>query len=326
MRFRAVLLVALLGSASIARPAFAQPSASQIEASKKVAADHANRAFEAYQSGKYADAVAGFQAAEAAFHAPKFLLYIARSQSKLGKLTAAKGTYESVAKEQLPAYAPTEFFSAQADARKELIELLPRIPTLRIQGAPGITKLTLDGQPARLGEPLAVDPGEHTIVGTGGGEPEVRTKITLQERQTETVTLERPAASPGASVAAAPPVTPSPEEPPRRIPTAAYVAYGAGALGLLAGALFGGLTLAKKGEHEALLRASPVAAREANDVAAQGRTFAVAADVGFATALAGAAAGTIVWVVSSREPGAATPGRSVLVAPRAGGVAVGGTF
>ncbi len=325
------LLVAL-AVVTLEGAALAQAPSTEIEAAKKVAAETANSALLAFESGKYEDAITGFQKAEKAFHAPKFLLYVGRSQVKLGRLLAANDTYESIVKEKLAAYAPAEFFAAQATARKELAELTKRIPSVQIQAMGGIQGVTLDGKVVSPGQALPVDPGEHTITGTAPGRPEVRRKITVAEGEARTETLEPPPAAPPANSAAGPATDPTsdPGAPGtgtagRGPPTVTYVAYGTGAAGLVLGAIFGGLTLVKKGEFDR----NPTA-----EAADQGETFSHVADAGFALALVGAAVGTIVWVVSPRESGpspprgsrAAPPSPGLFVAPRAAGLTIGGTF
>lgn len=330
MRLFPTFLLAVLAVAAVAPRAAAQPSPAQIEASKKAAAEAADAALEAFEAGKYAEAIAGFEAADRAFHAPKFLLYIARAQVATGRLVAAKRTYGAIVGEKLPVFAPTEFFSAQTAARKELAELTPRIPTLTLQGRGGVTSATVDGSAAPLDQPIPVDPGSHTVTGTGEGAREARVVVTLAERDSKTAVLE-PAAGPPAET---PPEGSSPGQGAGQglfasMPVPTYVAYGAGAVGLVLGGVFGGLTLAAKGDHDALLRAGAVDPKQANDLASQGRTFAAVTDVGFALALAGAATGTIWWVVAPRAAGGETNGSAgprLHVAPGVGGLVAFGSF
>lgn len=331
MRLRALPPLAVLALAALAAPALAQPSPAQIEASKKAAAEAADKALDAYQAGKFADAIAGFQTADEAFHAPKFQLYVARSQARLGKLVAARSTYEAIVAEKIPVFAPQEFFSAQADAKKELAQLTIRIPSLQIQSRGGIESVTLDGKPVPLGKPVPVDPGDHTVTGAGPGAIEARLTVTVQEGEKKTALLEPSASNPVPTTTAVPTAT----EPPsagatNRIPIPTYVAYGAGAVGLVVGGIFSGLTLAKKGDYDTLRKADPIDATQVNAAAAQGRTFAVVADVGFLVAIAGAAAGTLVWVLSPKPKettkDAQNTDPALFVAPRVGGVTLGGSF
>lgn len=344
-------IVGLLLLAFSASPALAQTTPAEIEASKKAAAEAANGALQAYAAGKYEEAITGFKKAEAAFHAPKFLLYIARSQVKLGKLLAAKATYESVLQEKLTSYAPPEFFTAQTDAKKELAELSPRIPTLEVRATGGIAAVTIDGQPAVGGQRTSLDPGEHVVSGTGPGLPEVTRKITLKEGEAHVETLEPPKVAPppasatasGAGSASGGPLmapvstatvvpavtaTAPPEVPGffARIPTVTYVAYGVGAAGLIVGGVFGGLTLSKKGDYDALRSLEGADPRDVNQAAREGQTLAIVSDVGFLVGIAGAATGTVFWLLSDGGPKDKKTGRTTFVGARAGGMTIGGTF
>lgn len=355
----------MIGGASLSATALAQPTQAQIETAKKTAAEAANKALDAFERGKYEEAIAGFQKADKAFHASKFVLYIARAQARMGKLTAAKATYESLVKEQLAAYAPPEFFAAQSDAKKELADLAPRIPTLTIQAKSGVKNIVVDGQPVTAGQALSLDPGDHSVSAQGPSTRAIAMKISLKERETKTITLE-PAdgstadapsgsstpdsASPSGS--GAPGDARSSGDSPSSsgssgsflgsMPTVTKVTYGIGAAGLVAGAVFGGLTLAKKGDYDASRSAGDADA--ANDAGAQGRTFAVVTDIGFLVAIAGVATGTIVWVVAPAKPSATTghldpnrPSRAggsggaalaprLQISPTAGGLSVSGAF
>lgn len=335
-RARTVRGLCILALSLSATGALAQSAPSEIEAAKKVAAETANRALTAFESGKYEDAITGFEAADKSFHAPKFLLYVARAQAKLGRLVAAKSTYEGIVKEKLASYAPREFFDAQAAARKELAEVTGRIPTLRIVVKGKIDSVTVDGATIKPGDSIPLDPGDHTIAGKGK-DTEVKRVVKLTERESRTETLEAsnsppPQVTATASVSAPPMATETPSStgtsgttpPSRGIPTATYAAFGAGAVGLVVGAVFGGLTLAKKSEFDE----KPTA-----EVADLGEVFSHVADVGFGVAIAGAAVGTIVWVISARsEKSKGTALRDagkeykLFVMPRGTGLSVGGTF
>ena len=83
-------------------------------AEREVARTLATRGFELFQSKDYPHAIESFEQAESRIHAPPHLLYIARSQAKLGKLLAAKATYERILAEKLPDGSPLPFRDAQA--------------------------------------------------------------------------------------------------------------------------------------------------------------------------------------------------------------------
>lgn len=325
---RLVLAALALAASS---PALAQPSLAELEASKRAAGAAADAALEALNKGKLEDALAGFQRADQAFHTPKFLLFVARVQVKLGKLVDAKASYERVVAEPLPAYAQPEFLAAQADARKELAALIPRIPMLRLRAREPIAALKLDGKPVAAEKAIAVDPGEHAISGSASGRPDVERRFTLREGEARTETLEM-APSPGVEPVAGdgpnadvPPAATA-DTGPRRVPIATYAAYGIGAVGLVAGGVFGGLTLATKGDYDAARKQDPVDAKKVNGFVSQGRAFSAASDVGFAVGVAGAVVGTIVWIVSSRASSGPKAGQGAFIAPGAGGAVLGGSF
>lgn len=335
---RSWILASTLALATLAGPALAQPSKAEIDAAKKAAVAMADRAFEAFKAEKYDDAIDRFRKADQKFHVPKFLLYIARSQAKLGKLLAAKATYQSIVDEKLPPYAPEEFFTAQADAKKEMVELENRIPTVRIEvnGLPAgqAPAVTLDGAAlaaADLGRPLARDPGPHAIVVSAAGRPQITRTVNLREGGSESVLLEMgvtappvPAATtttPAAGTAPGPEPTGGAPEAPKSggIPALTWAAWGVGAAGLVAGGVMGGLALGKYNEYNA----SPT--RDALD---QGRLFSLVADIGFGAAVAGAAAGTVYWLVTKPRSGAAEQpaGGGLFLAPAVGTAGGGAVF
>ena len=340
------LLTAALAALTLAGPAMAQPKKAEIEAAKKEAIAIADKGVDAFRASKYEDAIAAFSKADQKFHVPKFLLYVARSQVKLGRLLAAKATYQAIVDEKLPPYAPDEFFAAQSDAKKELVELENKIPTVRIEvnGLPAgqAPVVTLDGTAlaaADLGRPLARDPGAHTIVVAAAGRPQITRNVNLREGGSESVILEMGVTAPPApaatSTATAPAVTatatgPAPTstaapEAPKSggIPTLTIAAWGVGAAGLVTGAVMGGLALSKHGDFNA---------QPTRDALDQGRLFSLVADIGFGAAVAGAAVGTIYWLVTKpKSDGASPPAKGgVFLAPAVGaaggGAAVTGRF
>ena len=324
--------------------ALAQPKKAEIEAAKKEAIAIADKGVEAFRGEKYQDAIDAFSKADQKFHVPKFVLYVARSQVKLGKLLQAKATYQGIVDEKLPQYAPEEFFTAQNDAKKELVELENKIPTVRIEvnGVPQgqAATVTLDGNAVAatdLGRPLPLNPGAHSVVVNLPGRPQLVRSVNLREGGSESVILEMgvtaaPVVTTTAQVTVAPVVTAAPSatgssEPAKpgglRIPTLSIAAYGVGAAGLVAGAVFGGLTLSTYDAYNA----KPTKAG-----LDQGRLFGLVADIGFGTAVVGAAVGTVYWLVTKPKSDAKAPAAktgafvSPVVGTSGGGVAVVGRF
>src|SRR5881394_718863 len=93
----------------VALPAAAQDQSKEVDAARALAS--AGR--ELFEKGEYDKALQRFQGAEAIFHAPPHLLFIARSQQKLGHLTAARDVYKKLIGEKLPSSAPEVFFTMQ---------------------------------------------------------------------------------------------------------------------------------------------------------------------------------------------------------------------
>lgn len=338
MQFRwiqaAALALVLAGGSAVA-----QPKKAEIEAAKKEAIAIADKGVEAFRGEKYQDAIDAFRKADQKFHVPKFLLYVARSQVKIGKLLDAKVTYQTIVDEKLPPYAPEEFFSAQGDAKKELVELENKIPTVRIE-VNGATEgqtvtVTLDGAALAktdLGRPLPRDPGAHAIVVTATGRPQISRNVNLREGGSESVILElgvtaqvptstaptTTTTAPATTTTAAPTATTTAAPKSGGIPTVTLAAYGVGAAGLVAGAVFGGLALSKYDEYNA---------KPTRDALDQGRMFALITDIGFGTAVVGAAAGTIYWLVAKpKADDKAAPAKGSIVVAPAVGSSGGGAF
>lgn len=322
--------------------ALAQPKKAEIEAAKKEAIAIADKGVEAFRGEKYEDAIAAFSKADQKFHVPKFMLYVARSQAKLGKLLEAKATYQTIADEKLPPYAPEEFFTAQGDAKKELADLANRIPTVRIEvnGVPAgqSASVSLDGAALAatdLGRPLQRNPGAHTVVVALPGRPDLVRNVNLREAGSESVILEMSVSVTAPTTSAAPTIAPvatssptaaatttsGPDKPASSgIPTLSIAAFGVGAAGLVAGAVMGGLTLGKYNEYNE---------KPTRDALDQGRLFGLIADIGFGAAVLGAGVGTVYWLVS-RGPKPAPVRGGVFIAPSVGtaggGVSVTGRF
>ena len=165
-------------------------------ADREAARNLATRGFELFQSKDYAHAIESFEKAESKIHAPPHWLYIARSQAKLGKLLAAKATYERILAEKLPDGSPLPFRDAQTAAKSELGEVDVLIPSIELTltgaGSAGAT-VRLDDQPfpaSAMGQAYPADPGLHTFVVTlAKGAPIERTVAVKADGVTEHVSI-----------------------------------------------------------------------------------------------------------------------------------------
>lgn len=140
-------------------------------------------ALELYEDGKYESALTLFRRADATAHSPVFALYIARCQSKLGSLLAARRSYRALLEQPLDSTAPAPWKNAHVDARTELAELGARIPSIVLEASFVPTAVELDGEALsslQLGSELELDPGPHRVTLRSGTAKTERT-LRIQE-------------------------------------------------------------------------------------------------------------------------------------------------
>jgi hypothetical protein len=174
----------------------ASPSASADSAADKATArEVATEGIELYRAGKYADALDRLKRAQALYDAPVHLLYIARSEEKLGQLVEGSETYRTLDRYTLPAGAPEAWTAAVEDGRKELAALEPRLPKLRLTTDPKDapeTTVQIDGAPvsaAVIGIARAVNPGTHHVTIAAKGYAPAETDFETKEGETKDVAL-----------------------------------------------------------------------------------------------------------------------------------------
>lgn len=192
----AVVLALSATSTFIASPAAAQPP--PVEDWKRAARELADKGYEHYEAGDYANAVKYFRDAESRFHAPSLLLMQANAHVKLGQLVEAEPLYQKIVEEPLPADAPQEFRDAQIEAAATLERVSLRIATLKIT-LKGMTadqvKITIDDveiPSEKVLQPLRVNPGTRKIVATIGGDDGGRAvfqSVTLKDGVTKQIQL-----------------------------------------------------------------------------------------------------------------------------------------
>jgi hypothetical protein len=152
----------------------------------------------AYQEGvelqtqkSYPEALARFQSAQRLFDAPTHLLHIAQCLAATGKLVEAQEAYETLMHHDLAKGAPEPFREAVESGKRELAELQPRIPTLRIEVQPSPSTLRnlalqLNGRPMPtevIGIARPVNPGTYRVTATAWGiGPSKPVEVVLEER------------------------------------------------------------------------------------------------------------------------------------------------
>jgi hypothetical protein len=194
-RFRARRLATWLLAGALFVTAF--DAAAENAADKATARKLATEGIELYQAGKYPEALDRLERAEALFDAPVHLLYIARTQSALNRWVEAAETYRKLVRVKLDAGAPEAFQQAIDDGKKELAELEPKIPSLKVEVTPLVSGLEvrIDGEvvsSAALGVDRPINPGEHQISATAPGYVTKERPVTVAPGSSESVLLELP--------------------------------------------------------------------------------------------------------------------------------------
>lgn len=137
---------------------------------KAVARRYAEEGIAFHESGNEAAAAQSFTRAYQVLGAPTVGIRLARSLASLGRLIEAKKVYQAVIATPVKKDDPPVFRQALTDAGAELALLTPRIPTIELTLAAGLTSPTLDGAPVSLdalGKPTPLDPGAHHVSAVG---------------------------------------------------------------------------------------------------------------------------------------------------------------
>jgi hypothetical protein len=249
----ATLAACLLG---LTNPALAQ-SDEQRAGARSLATEGA----QAFNEGRFKDAVDLFSKAETLVHAPPHLLFTARAHAKLGQFVKAREAYMKIVKEQLAPNAPQAFRDAQVAAEEERKQVEPHIGrlTIKVEGADGAKDLVVavDGQPISLvllGVPQPMDPGEHLVTATATGFKGAPVTASLKDAGQGAVSVKMEvdhAVPPPGAVAAPASSAPAGTQPPTGAPPTdtgagsnngmrigSYVGFGVGAVGIALGTVF----------------------------------------------------------------------------------------
>ncbi|HMR80705.1 MAG TPA: hypothetical protein PKD61_36595, partial [Polyangiaceae bacterium] len=189
-RFRVRMATALVALLLMGTAASAQTAAD-----KATARQLAIEGVEAFRKDDFAGALDKLQRAQNLYDAPVHLIYIARSSVRLGKLVEAAEAYRKLLRARLPADAPDAFREAQEDGKKELPDLEPRIPKLRIEIEPA----DAEGLEVRVGDAnvpvaaLGVDrptnPGDLVVSAKADGFVDAQQSLKLAEGESKAIKL-----------------------------------------------------------------------------------------------------------------------------------------
>lgn len=165
------------------------------DADRKAARDLYEKGASLQVQGKPAEALDSFMRSYTVFPAPTTALHVAQCHAALGHLVEAEESYRSLANAKIPEGSPQAFYSAQEQAKQELAQVSPRLPTIRVTTTPdkiaGL-QVKVDDQamnPALVGVARAVNPGTHKVVATAPGYAMAEQTVTLQEKDTRDVPL-----------------------------------------------------------------------------------------------------------------------------------------
>jgi hypothetical protein len=240
----------------------------------------------------------------------------------LGRLATAWGLFERVLGEAHDEGQPEH----EELARKRAEALAPRVPILVVEvpeeSRPAGLEVTRDGQPlaeARWSQPIRVDPGPHVIAARAPDRRDWETTIELAAGARTTVRVPvlgaaaapaPPVTSPSPTLAsAAPPESTKPKTEKRAedgsLRSLAITAGGVGVASLVAGGVFGALSIAARddSQHWCNDANACTSQRGVDDrsAAIHDGNAATAFLVGGAVFVA---AGVVLWLVHSRRPSA----------------------
>ena len=189
---RKLLLSLILANLTLSVTAFAAD-----KAVLSTARELAKQELQAYDAGRYDEAVEKLSKAYEVVHVPTLAVNEARALAKLGKLVAASELYLEATRIPKDKSWQSTQEDAQRDAEKERNELLERIPRLRII-VTGVSateiSVSIDGAAvpqALIDAEQLVDLGERHVEGTYGNEA-VKESVMVKESDHAQVTLRFP--------------------------------------------------------------------------------------------------------------------------------------
>jgi hypothetical protein len=178
----------------------ARAAAEDIDPSARAAARSLGYAgVDAFERREYGSASDKLEKAFAVLRVPSIGLWSARAFARLGRLVQASERYRLVGTLPTSGGETAVQLQAQADAARELGELLPRIPSLVVVvdgGAP--SQVTVDDSPvpsSLVGEAMPLNPGSHRLVARRGDET-ASADVALGESEHKRVVLRLARATP----------------------------------------------------------------------------------------------------------------------------------
>ena len=297
-----VLLAGMVG----ARTAHAQPSEADRASARSLAAE----GYDALERKDYPTAVDRFRHADALVHAPTISVDLARALVGMGKLVEASERYQLVIREGVPKGSPASWRKALEDAQSEAADLEPRLAwvVIHVMG-PLDPEVTIDGlrvPEGAIGARRAADPGSADVRATAPGFEPASETITLKEGEEQTVTLvlkKSPVEPKPLAAEPTPVATTQKKEESSKLP--AWIAFGVGGAGLVAGSITGVLALSAHSELETecptgTCYLTPENEHEVKSDLSRYHTFGTISGIGFVVAVAGGATGAVLLLTGSK--------------------------
>jgi hypothetical protein len=200
-------------------------------------------------AGNWAAALAKFVEVGKVKLTPQVRFHSARCNEQLGRLNEALGEYRLA--EYEAGQQGLKEAAEIAQARQALESRVPKLVIKRGEGAEA-ARIELDGVElgeAQIGQPVAVDPGPHTIVAKFGGDRQVEESTSVKESETAEVVVKAPAAAetkPGKPPEGNSAVPPEPEK--KKASLVPWIVGGVGVAGLAASGAFFALRQGAKSE------------------------------------------------------------------------------
>lgn len=346
-------MAALAAMVSLAPATLAQSNPT--DADRATARQLGQEGFAALDAKDYKTAQDRLRRADQLVHAPTLLLGLARAFAGEHKYVRAQESYQRIIREGVAPGAPEAFKQALEAAKAEVGAIMPLVGGVNIivtaagGGAdPQNIKVTVDEVPinaASLGVKRAIDPGEHDLIATADGYKQVELKFTvpeggsldvpvaLEKDPNAVVTPPTPTGTATGTVPPPPPTTtgpipPPPPPPPQSPSLVPWIVMGIGGVGLVTGAITGGIAL---GDHGTLTSGSnpckggtcpPSQSSELSSY----HTVGDISTAGFIVGGAGVAAGIVLLLVQPKASAEVRTGLQVTPVVGPGSLGAIGTF
>jgi len=253
----------------------------------------------------YKGALRAYRAAHTIMNVPTTGIEVARVEAQLGHLVEARKVALEIVKFPSKPGEPKPFVEARTEATALVTQLDTKIPTLTVEvvGVPenAPVEVKIDGvlvpsEEARSAHP--VDPGKHEVSAAASGLPPVSKEVEAAEGKQIKVKLALGDAAASEQV--------DPDKPSRKISPLVIVGFGAGGVGLIAGAVTGILSISRAGTVDGLCPGGVCPTQEKLNQAKPENetalTLANVSNVAFALGIVGVGVGVAGIFLSSSEP------------------------